>query len=435
LDPDSSNLITDFFSYLNNGLLGSGLILILLLIGSAIVSGSEIALFSLSKKDIEEVDQDRIRKVLDFLLERPKKLLATILILNNFINIGIVVISVQITNVLFAGLEPWFRVFLEIALVSFIILLFGEILPKVYASRNAVTFSAKVSGMIRVFMFLLSPLSLPMRSFSRLVERRLANQSSQLSVDHLSQALELTSDDDTTQDEQKILEGIVNFGNTETRQIMKPRIDVFALSETLDFTEIVELIVENGYSRIPVYKDNLDTVLGVLYAKDLLPHLDKKNFNWTQLLRQPYFVPENKKLDDLLKEFQEKKIHLAIVVDEYGGTSGIISLEDIIEQIVGDISDEFDDDDLVFSKLDQDNYIFEGKTNLKEFYRAIELEDESVFENAKGEAETLAGFLLEISGKFPKKHEMISFENYEFVVESLDKKRIKQVKVTIKRAS
>jgi len=403
--------------------------------GSAIISGSEIALFSLSKKDIEEVGQDRIKKVLEFLLERPKKLLATILILNNFINIAIVVISVQITNVLFAGMIEWVRISLEIALVSFTILLFGEILPKVYASRNAVAFSAKVADTIRVFMFLLSPFSLPMRSFSRMVERRLANQSSQLSVDHLSQALELTSDDDTTHDEQKILEGIVNFGNTETRQIMKPRIDVFALSETLDFAEIVGLIVENGYSRIPVYKENLDTVLGVLYAKDLLPHLDKKNFDWTQLLRQPYFVPENKKLDDLLKEFQEKKIHLAVVVDEYGGTSGIISLEDIIEQIVGDISDEFDDDDLVFSKLDQDNYIFEGKTNLKEFYRAIELEDESVFEDTKGEAETLAGFLLEISGKFPKKHEMISFENYEFVVESLDKKRIKQVKVTIKRNS
>ncbi|MDT8414393.1 MAG: gliding motility-associated protein GldE [Flavobacteriaceae bacterium] len=435
MDPDSSNLITDFFSFLDNGLLASGLILTLLLMGSAIVSGSEIALFSLSKKDIEEVGQDRIKKVLEFLLERPKKLLATILILNNFINIAIVVISVQITNVLFAGLVEWVRISLEIALVSFTILLFGEILPKVYASRNAVAFSAKVADTIRLFMFLLSPFSLPMRSFSRMVERRLANQSSQLSVDHLSQALELTSDDDTTQDEQKILEGIVNFGNTETRQIMKPRIDVFALSETLDFTEIVDLIVENGYSRIPVYKENLDTVLGVLYAKDLLPHLDKKIFDWTQLLRQPYFVPENKKLDDLLKEFQEKKIHLAVVVDEYGGTSGIISLEDIIEQIVGDISDEFDDDDLVFSKLDQDNYIFEGKTNLKEFYRAIELEDESIFEDTKGEAETLAGFLLEISGKFPKKHEMISFENYEFVVESLDKKRIKQVKVTIKRIS
>lgn len=405
--------------------------LLVLLMLSALISGSEIALFSLTYKDLQEINDTRKQKLIEYLVERPKKLLATILILNNFVNIAIVVVSVQITDILFSEISSSLRFVLEILLVSTIILIFGEILPKVYAARNNLYFSLKMATALRVFMFLLSPLSVPMRSFSRLVERRLAGQNTSISVDHLSHALELTSEEDTTKEEQKILEGIVSFGNTDTRQIMKPRIDVFAVNEDLQFNEVLALITENGYSRVPVYKENLDTVVGVLYAKDLLPYLEERDFTWHKLLRQPYFVPENKKLDDLLKEFQEKKIHLAIVVDEYGGTSGIISLEDIIEQIVGDISDEFDDDDLIFSKLDENNFIFEGKTNLKDFYRAIELDDESLFEDAKGEAETLAGFILEINSNFPKKADVITFENFDFVVESLDKKRIKQVKVTI----
>ncbi len=398
---------------------------------SALASGSEIALFSLTKKDIEEIEKQRKKHLIENLLERPKKLLATILIVNNFINIAIVVISVQITNLIFANLEPWLKFILEIGLVSFTILFFGEILPKIYASRNAVLFSMKVADLIHVLNIGLSPISMPMRSFSIFVEKKFKQQSSNFSVDHLSHALELTSDEETTKEEHKILQGIVNFGNTDTRQVMKPRIDVFALNESASFSEILLQIIENGYSRIPIYKENLDTVVGVLYSKDLLPHIDKKDFKWTGLLRQPYFVPENKKLDDLLKEFQEKKIHLAIVVDEYGGTSGIVSLEDIIEQIVGDISDEFDDEDLIYSKLDDNNYIFEGKTNLQEFYKAIDLDDETIFENAKGESETLAGLLLEISGRFPKKGEVIHFDSFKFTVEVLDKKRIKQIKVTL----
>jgi len=398
---------------------------------SGLASGSEIALFSLTKKDIEEIEKQRKKHLIENLLERPKKLLATILIVNNFINIAIVVISVQITNLIFANLDPWLKFILEIGLVSFTILFFGEILPKIYASRNAVLFSMKVADLIHVLNIGLSPISMPMRSFSIFVEKKFKQQSSNFSVDHLSHALELTSDEETTKEEHKILQGIVNFGNTDTRQVMKPRIDVFALNESASFSEILLQIIENGYSRVPIYKENLDTVVGVLYSKDLLPHIDKKDFQWTSLLRQPYFVPENKKLDDLLKEFQEKKIHLAIVVDEYGGTSGIVSLEDIIEQIVGDISDEFDDEDLIYSKLDDNNYIFEGKTNLQEFYKAIDLDDETIFENAKGESETLAGLLLEISGRFPKKGEVIHFDSFKFTVEVLDKKRIKQIKVTL----
>lgn len=431
MDPDSVRIPLLVIGMTNSHLTINIILLLLLLLASALTSGSEIALFSLTKKDIEEIGNQRKKLLIATLLQRPKKLLATILIANNFINIAIVVISVQITNLIFAHLEPWLKFILEIGLVSFMILFFGEILPKIYASRNAVLFSLKVADTINLLNVALSPISMPMRSFSIFVEKRLKHQSSNFSVDHLSHALDLTSDEETTKEEHKILQGIVNFGNTDTRQVMKPRIDVFAINESARFSEVLLQIIQNGYSRVPVYKDNLDTVVGVLYSKDLLPHIDQKEFTWISLLRQPYFVPENKKLDDLLKEFQEKKIHLAIVVDEYGGTSGIVSLEDIIEQIVGDISDEFDDEDLVYSKLDDNNYIFEGKTNLQEFYKAIELEDETHFENAKGESETLAGLILEISGKFPKKGEVISFETYKFTIEALDKKRIKQIKVTL----
>ncbi len=431
MDPDSARIPFLVIGMANGQLTVNIILLLLLLLASALASGSEIALFSLTKKDIEDIENQRKKLLIVSLLERPKKLLATILIVNNFINIAIVVISVQITNLIFTSLEPWLKFTLEIGLVSFMILFFGEILPKIYASRNSVLFSLKVADAINILNVSLSPISMPMRSFSIFVEKKFKQQSSNFSIDHLSHALELTSDEETTKEEHKILQGIVNFGNTDTRQVMKPRIDVFALNESASFPDILPQIVENGYSRVPVYKDNLDTVVGVLYSKDLLPHIDKNDFKWTSLLRQPYFVPENKKLDDLLKEFQEKKIHLAIVVDEYGGTSGIVSLEDIIEQIVGDISDEFDDEDLIYSKLDDNNYIFEGKTNLQEFYKAIDLEDETMFENAKGESETLAGLILEISGRFPKKGEIIHFDNFKFTIEALDKKRIKQIKITL----
>ena len=259
---------------------------------------------------------------------------------------------------------------------------------------------------------------------------RFGNKNSTFSVETLSQALELTSEGATTKDEQKILEGIVTFGNTETVQIMKPRIDIFALSDDETYEAVLDKILKNGYSRNPVYKDNIDTIIGVLYAKDLLAHLDKTSFKWVELLRKPFFVPENKKLDDLLSDFKEKKNHLAIVVDEYGGTSGLVTLEDVIEEIVGDINDEFDDDDLFYSRIDDKNYIFEGKTTIKDFCKVIGDEDEAFFEEEKGESETIAGFILEISGKFPKKNEKIHFDKYTFTIEALDKKRIKQIKVT-----
>ena len=245
--------------------------------------------------------------------------------------------------------------------------------------------------------------------------------------------MNLTSKTSTTKEEQKILKGIVSFGNTETRQVMRPRIDIFALQKSINFQTVISEIVKNGYSRIPVFENSIDSINGILYAKDLLPHLRKKSFDWTKLIREPFFVPENKKLDDLMTEFQQKKVHLAIVVDEYGGTSGVISLEDIIEEIVGDISDEFDDDDIIYSKINDSNYVFEGKTSLKDFYKIIKLEDESIFESKKGESETLAGFVLEISKSFPKVKTQYKFKNYTFTIEGIDNKRIKQIKVSIKR--
>ncbi|SFZ89683.1 gliding motility-associated protein GldE [Flaviramulus basaltis] len=409
-------------------------LLFLLLLCSALISGAEVALFSLNRGDVEdgvEAKSKRIQIIL-MLLERPKKLLATILVANNFINIAIVILFAFLGDFMFGSIvNPQIKFVLEVVVVTFLILLFGEILPKIYASRNNLKFAIFMAYPLRVLDILLSPVSLPMRSVTLAIHNKLGKQKSNLSVDQLSQALELTSDEDTTKEEHKILQGIVSFGNTDTKQVMRPRIDIFSLNIGQKYTEIMPEIIKNGYSRIPVYKDNMDTIEGILYVKDLLPYIDRKQFDWTTLIREPFFVPENKKLDDLMAEFQEKKVHLAVVVDEYGGTSGLISLEDIIEEIVGDISDEFDDEDLTYSKLDENNYVFEGKTALKDFYKIIKAEDDTVFEESKGEAETIAGFVLEISRNFPKLNSKINFKNYVFTIEAMDKKRIKLVKFTI----
>ena len=432
MDPEPLCLILLNTSDNINIALGFAL-LVVLLIGSALISGAEVAMFSLTRTDLEDEDlaaKNQI-KIITKLLERPKKLLATILVANNFINIGIVILFAFLSEFMFKQFSGIIKFILEVIVVTFLILLFGEILPKIYASRNNLKFATFMAYPLRVLDVVFSPLSLPMRSITIGIHNKLGKQKSNLSIDQLSQALELTSEDDTTKEEQKILQGIVSFGNTDTKQVMQPRIDVFALNIELPYKDIVDDIVNNGYSRIPVFQDNMDNIKGILYVKDLLPHINETDFNWTSLLRDPFFVPENKKLDDLMSEFQEKKVHLAVVVDEYGGTSGVVSLEDIIEEIVGDISDEFDDEDLIFSKLDNNNYVFEGKTALKDFYKIVKLEDESIFEDNKGEAETLAGFILENSGGFPKRNSKIKFENYVFTIESLDKKRIKRVKVTL----
>lgn len=415
--------------------------LALLLIGSALISGTEVAFFSLSQTDLDKLSEEsKEENLVVKLLEQPKKLLATILIANNFINILIVLLFADLD--FFGGIQnsweflgfqiasQYVRFTLEVILVTFLILLFGEVLPKVYASRKSLQFSNFMGRPIRVLNVLFTPLSYLLTNLTGIIERRLGNSNSNFSVETLSQALELTSEDATTKDEQKILEGIVTFGSTETVQIMKPRIDIFALSDDESYEEVMNKILKNGYSRNPVYHESIDNIVGVLYAKDLLAHLNKKNFKWTKIIREPFFVPENKKLDDLLTDFRERKNHLAIVVDEYGGTSGIVTLEDVIEEIVGDINDEFDDDDLSYSKIDENTYIFDGKITIKDFCKILEDEDEEKFEEEKGESETIAGFILEISGKFPKLNEKIKFDCYTFTIEALDRKRIKQLKVT-----
>ncbi|SFD26738.1 gliding motility-associated protein GldE [Flavobacterium phragmitis] len=432
MDPEPSLL---FSTNLDTNLIIGFVGIFILLFLSAIVSGAEVALFSLSQQDIDDTlnDNQAKGKIISNLLDRPKKLLATLLVANNFFNIGVVILFAYIGRSIFAGVGSAVLKFtLEVILVTFLILLFGEVLPKVYASRNSKSFAKRVAYPLAFLDKVLSPISLPMREITIYFQNKLGKQKSNFSVNQLSQALELTDSEGTSTEEQKILEGIVSFGNTDTKQVMSPRIDIFALEISETFAEIYPKIIETGFSRIPVYRDNIDQIEGVLFVKDLLPHIDKEEFDWTSLIREAFFVPENKKLDNLLKDFQSLKSHLAIVVDEYGGTSGLVSLEDVIEEIVGDISDEFDDENLNFSQIDDNNFLFEGKINLKDFYRIVDV-DEDVFESHKGEAETLAGFILEILGNFPKKDQKVPFENCVFTVETVDKKRVKQIKVTINK--
>lgn len=408
-------------------------IILLLLLFAALISGAEVAFFSLSATDLDKysIKNPRKSRIISTLLERPKKLLATLLVANNVLNISIVVLFIAISRNFFLSI-PYLglRLLAKIALITFIILFFGEVLPKIFASRNNIKYAKNTVYLIAFLEKILSPISLPMRFLTIYLQKKLGKEKSNFSVDQLSQALELTSSDETSSEEQKILQGIVSFGNTETKQVMSPRIDIFAIENDESFSAVLKKVLEKGYSRIPVYRDNIDHIEGVLFVKDLLPHIDKADFEWITLLREPFFVPENKKLDNLLKDFQRMKSHLAVVVDEYGGTSGLVSLEDIIEEIVGDISDEFDDEDINFSQIDEKNFLFEGKIYLKDFYRIIDVE-EAVYEERKGEAETLAGLLLEILGNFPKKGHQVQFAKCTFTVELVDKKRIKQIKVTL----
>lgn len=410
-------------------------LLLLLLLSSALVSGSEVAFFSLSPSYIKEAVNETIRplRILAHLRKNPRRLLAIILLLNNLINIATVLLFASMTSLFFETIShPGIRFLAEVGLITSVVLLFGEILPKIYANKNPEGFAKRMSLPIYLLdKYVFFALTYPMSYLTFILQKRLGKTSSNISVDHLSQALEMTDDSETTKDEQKILKGIVTFGNTDTKQVMCPRIDVFALDEETSFTQVVSKIVSKGFSRVPVYRETIDTVIGVLYVKDLLPHFDKTNYEWTQLMREPYFVPENKKLDDLLQEFQVKRIHLAVVVDEYGGTSGVISLEDVIEQIVGDITDEFDETDISYSKLNDTTFVFDGKTSLQDFYAVTKLSNKDDFEHNKGESETVAGFLLEQLGSFPKVNAVLRFKNIVFTIEAVDRKRIKQIKVQL----
>lgn len=409
-------------------------ILLILIVCSALMSGSEVAFFSLSPSKKEKIkdSEKKAHHTIRNLLKTPDKLLATILVANNFINVGIVILSTYLVHSIFnfSGF-PVLGFIIEVVLITFILLLFGEILPKIYASDYSLGFASGMAVPLLLLQKLFRPLVHFLTSTSTYFNKRYNRVKPNISVDDLNQALELTNEEDLSEDK-TILKGIVKFGHTNVEQVMTPRIDVVAVDIDTSNQKLVNVINHNGYSRIPVYSDNFDHISGILYIKDLLPHFqDLETFRWQTLLRPPYFVPENKKIDDLLEEFQKNKVHMAIVVDEYGGTSGIITLEDILEEIVGEITDELDDDEnQLFSKLNQNTFLFDGKIPLVDFCRICDLDFEQIRIN-KGEADTLAGLILEIKGEFPKQNEIIVIDPLTLSIEAIDKRRIKKIKVTI----
>ena len=413
-------------------------LIIILLVCSALISGSEVAFFSLTSTDLKKANNSKNKnlQITYSLRNNPRRLLAALLVSNNFINIAIVLLFSSFGNAFYLKSFPfWINFIIEVSVITLFILLFGEILPKVYANRNPISFSKKMALPVQfldkyIFFFL----TIPMSKMTEFIQKRLVFKSTNLSVDKLSDALDLTDKSDSSKNEQKILQSIVSFGSVETKQIMRPRVDVFSVSIELSFSQLLDQIRKKGFSRIPVYQKQIDKIIGIIYLKDLFPHLNKKKFDWKKLIREPYFIPENKKLDDLLKEFQQLKIHLAIVVDEYGGNSGIITMEDVIKEIVGELNVDFFQEDLSFTKIDDNSYIFDGKTNLKDLYKILKISDEAAFENNKGDSETLAGFILEQKGYFPKKGSALIFKNLKFIVEEIDRKRIKKIKIILKKS-
>ncbi len=415
------------------------LAIMVLLIGSAMASGAEVAFFSLGPNQVHELrlNEDKADRSVLHLLEKPKRLLATLLISNNFFNVAIVIISTYVTNSLidFSRTSYWLAFFIQVVVVTSLILLFGEVMPKVYATRHGLRFARFLAGPVQIAITIFYPLSSVLVHSTSLIDRRISRKAYNVSISELSDAIELTSGINTPEEEKKILQGIVKFGDIEVKEIMKSRVDLTAVDIQVKFRELLAIIIEAGYSRIPVYDDSFDQVRGILYIKDLLPHLTQgDDFDWHSLLRDAFFVPENKKINDLLQEFQEKKIHMAIVVDEYGGTSGIVTLEDIIEEIVGEISDEHDEPvgDFEYSKIDDHNYIFEGKTSLNDLYKILEIEDD-LFDEVRGDADSLAGLLLELMEKMPEKDERITYGQFTFTVKAVDKRRIKRVLVTLSK--
>ncbi|MFT7155842.1 MAG: putative hemolysin [Parvicella sp.] len=409
-------------------------IMVFLILLSALMSGSEVAFFSISKSDQDKLQKEGLpasERVLR-LIETPKRLLATILIANNFINVAIVAASTFVMKDLINenAISKPASFLIQVVFVTFIILLFGEVMPKVYAVKNKIGLAKFMAPAINVIKVIVSPLARLLVASSTIIDKRIIKKTDTISVNQLEHALNITRDVGEKEGEKKILEGIIKFGNTDAKQIMTPRIDVLAFDNEITYRALKDIIVNSNYSRVPVFKDSFDTIEGVLYIKDLLPHIEKEEFDWKTILRTPKFITENKKLDDLLLEFQGSKTHMAIVVDEYGGTSGIVTLEDVLEEIVGDITDEFDDEGIIFTKVNNHNYVFEGKTPLMDMYRVLDLDGDN-FEEEKGESDTIAGFCIEQAGKILLKGEKIIFEGYTFTVEAADKRRIKQVKVTL----
>lgn len=411
--------------------IGGFILAALLLICSALISGSEVAFFSLSPGDILKIKESKktTSKALLKLLDNQKKLLATILVSNNFINIAIVILSTYLTNsIIDFSKSPGLGFLFQLVVITFILLLFGEIIPKVYANHFSKRFAQFMSLPLVFLGRFFQPITYFLTASTKIVDKRF-NKKQNISINDLSDALELTSE--AIADDKEILKGIIEFGSIEVSEIMCPRVDVMSINNNTPFTNIIRQIIDAGYSRIPVYDGSFDKIDGILYIKDLLPHIHKNDtFRWQSLVRPPYFIPEKKKINDLLEELQAKRIHMAIVVDEYGGTSGIITMEDILEEIVGEIVDEFDVDDVNFTKINDNNYLFDGKTLLNDFYKILALES-SIFDEIKGDADTLAGLILELKGDFPNIYDVIRFKNFSFKIEEIDHRRIKKIKTTL----
>jgi gliding motility-associated protein GldE len=440
LDPDPhllSVLLDGFYKGFPPEAVLTTIILLLMLVASGLISGSETAFFSFQPADMEKLKKKhgkRGRKVLA-LRDKPKELLATILISNNFINVGIVVISTYLTTLLFNLKEhPVLTFLVQIVLVTSFLLIFGEILPKIYANKKPVSFALMMADIIAILTWIFKPLSLILVRSTGVIDKKLAAKKSAISMSDLSAAIDITVNESTPEEEKKILKGIATFGETEASEVMRSRVDVTAVEKNLPFSEVLQIVTDSGYSRIPVYRENLDHVEGLLYIKDLLPYIDtQKEVEWTSLIRPAFFVPENKKINDLLQEFREKKIHMAIVVDEYGGTSGIITLEDILEEIVGEISDEFDVEEEAFQykKINANTYLFDAKTPLNDLCRILSVDDET-FDRARGESDSLGGLILELEGKIPAKGEKIIYDRFTFEIVDADERKINKVKIILK---
>jgi gliding motility-associated protein GldE len=442
-EPPSQITLTVFLSIINTlspadiiTAVICGVITILFIACSAVISSSENAFFSLSKTQIKDLTEDegRIAEYSAHLLTHTKKLLATILIANTFVNIAMVMVSSLMFSIIFNfGENHFLGFFLEVILVTFLLVLFGEVMPKIYASQN----NMKMARLLAVPMYILSRIFSPfvfvLEKSTSIIDKRITKKGHVLSVDELTHAIDITAESDTPKQEKFILKSIVNFGNINVKQIMRLRPDISAVDATMNFTELLTKINDWAYSRVPVFRDNMDQIIGVLYIKDLLPHMNKDDrFDWLKLIRKPYFVPESKKIDDLLKEFQSKRVHLAIVVDEFGGTSGIVTMEDILEEIFGEINDEFDEDETFYSRVDENTFVFEAKMLINDMCRFMEV-DTNVFDEVRNEADTVGGMLLEVSGDLPEKGEEIQINGFTFVIEAVDKRKIKRVKVIVNR--
>ena len=431
------SFLVDFSSYISVNPIDINvvvaiLLVILLLLLSGFASASEIAFFSLSPTDVESLDPDKSSsdKLIELLRDDSERTLATVLITNNLVNVAVIMLCNYIFGSLFTFGAEWLQFLCVTILLTFLLLLFGEIIPKVYSRRRPLAFCRKAVKGIMFFRRLFWPIETILLKSGAFAEKVIQKENRQLSVDDLEQALELT-DKEEIKDEQSMLQGIIRFGDETAKEIMTSRQDIVDLDIRCSYDTVLKGIVENNYSRIPVYQDNQDNIRGVLYIKDLLPHLSKgSNFRWQSLIRPPYFVPETKKIDDLLRDFQENKVHIAIVVDEFGGTSGIVTLEDILEEIVGEINDEFDEDERNYTKLASNTYLFEGKTLLKDFLKILNLPDDE-FDDIEGDADSLAGLLLEIKGDFPAVHEVLIYKDYKFEVLEIEERRISKVKVIV----